>query len=314
MKQTMSRLNLFYIVAFLPLVLIAYLNIGWLFSVVVPLYGFILLLIKKDDLSLRGGTRGFQRVLGMLIAVGSFLVYYALDLFFESPSFYGGVNYAVYILGIFLMFFEFSALRAAFTPIFLLLAASSTSIVSQWLKHYFSWYIPHFMWLVVAILNLLGVGAELRSPVAIMIPTVKGHLVLGFVWECIGVSSMLTFLIVLVVTLFEESASLRTKLLWAAGGVFGTFMVNVIRVVVIFLVDCFYGSDVGGKVHYFIGYVFFILWLLAFFYIFSKRQALAEKILPIWQKLRSFARGQKVEARRNPVSSENLDTVRPDAP
>ena len=289
----MSRLNLFYIVAFLPLALIAYLSIGWLFSVVVPLYGFILLLIKKDDLSLRGGTRCFQRVLGMLIAVGSFFVYYALDLFFESPSFYGGVNYAVYILGIVLIFFEFSALRAAFTPMFLLLAASSTSIVSQWLKHYFSWYIPHFLGLVVAILNLLGVGAELRSSDAIMIPTVKGHLVLGFVWECIGVASMLIFLIVLVVTLFEESAGLRTKLLWAVGGVFGTFMVNVLRVVIIFLADCFYGSDVGGKVHYFIGYVLFTLWLVVFFYIFSKRQVLSEKIPAIWQKIRSIACGQK---------------------
>ena len=306
----MSRLTLFYILAFLPLVLIAYLNIGWPFPVVVPIYGFILLLIKKYDLSMRGGSRGVQRVLGLLIAVGSLFVYYGLDPFFKAPSFYGGVNYAVYILGLFLMFFKFSAVRAAFTPVFLLLAASSTGIVSRWLELHFGRYIPHFMWLVVAMLNVLGVGAELRSPDAILIPTVKGPLVLGFVWACVGVSSVLTFLIVLVLTLFEESASLRTKLLWAVGGIFGTFMVNVLRVVTIFLAACFYGSDVGGKVHYFIGYVFFILWLLVFFYTFSKRQALAEKIAAIWQKIRSFARGQKGEARQNSASRKNLGTVR----
>ena len=218
---------------------------------------------------------------------GSFFVYYALAPFFESPALYGGVNYAVYLVGLFLVFFEFSALREAFTSVFLMMAACSIGIVSRWLEHYFSWYIPHFVSLIVAILNVLGVGATSHSNV-IVLQTAEGTLVLAFVWGCVGVSSMLIFLIILVVTLFEEAASPRTKALWAALGIFGTFCVNVLRVVTIFLVDVFYGSDVGGKIHYFIGYILFILWLVLFFYVFSKRRAFSEKIASAWQKLRSI--------------------------
>ena len=293
----MSRLDLFFVAAFLPLLLIMYAHRGWPFAVVVPFYGFILLLIRKDDLALRGGASGFQGVLGVLIGASSFFVYYALALFFEAPAFYGGVNYAVYILGLFLSFFELSAVREAFSPVFLLLAASSTGIVSEWLKYHFGWYTPHFVWLVVAILNLLGVGAEMRPSGAVILQTVKGRLVLGMVWECVGVSSMLLFLIILVITVLQESARLRTKLLWAAVGVLGTFMVNVIRLVTIFLAEVFYGASVGGTLHYFIGYVLFISWLLVFFYAFSKRQAISREIRALWQKLRLPARGQKVEAR-----------------
>jgi len=283
----MNRLDFFYVSAFLPLLLVAYSYIRWPFSVVFSVYGFMLLLIKKDGLSLRRGACGFQRVLGLLVAVASFFLYYALIPFFESPAFYGGVNYAVYILGLFLIFFEFSALREAFTPIFLVVASTSASLVSMWLEHHFSWYIPYFMSLLVAILNVLGVRATIHDPYVIVLQTAEGPLSLGFVWGCVGVSSMLIFSIILVVTLFEESASPRTKLLWAVAGVFGMFVVNVIRVVIIFLADYFYGFDVGAKVHYFIGYVLFLLWLVIFFYVFSKRQVLSEKIRLIRQKLRS---------------------------
>ena len=283
----MNKLNSFYFSAFLPLLLVAYSYIEWPFSMVFSVYGFMLLLIKKNSLSPSRGACSFQRVLGLLVVLASFFLYYALAPFFKSPAFYGGVNYAVYIFGLFLIFFEFSALREAFTPIFLIVAASSASLVSLWLKHYFSWCIPYVMSLIVAILNVLGVSATISNPYVIVLHTARGPLHLGFPWGCIGVSSMLIFSIILVVTLFEESASPRTKLLWAVAGVFGMFVVNVIRVVIIFLTDYFYGSDVGAKVHYFIGYVLFLLWLVIFFYVFSKRQVLSERVRLIWQKLRS---------------------------
>jgi exosortase/archaeosortase family protein len=285
-----NRLNLFYVLAFLPLLLVAYSYIGWPFSLVIPVYGFILLLIKKDALSLRRGGGGFQRFLGLLVVVGSFFVYYALAFFFESPAFYGGVNYAVYIFGLFLIFFEFSAVREAFAPTFLIVAASWTDPVSSWLEQHFSWVTSHFTSLIVAILNVLGIGATVYPPDyphwSIHLHTAKGLLSVGVDWGCIGISSMQVFLVILVVTLFDEPASLRTKLSWAVVGVFGTLAVNVIRVVTIVLVDYFLGFEVGGRVHYFIGYVLFILWLVIFFYAFSKRRVLSEKILSIWQKLR----------------------------
>jgi len=110
-----------------------------------------------------------------------------------------------------------------------------------------------------------------------------------FVWGCVGVASMLIFSIILVVTLFEESANLKTKLVWAFIGLIGMFILNIFRVTIIFLADYFYGFEVGGKVHYILGYALFITWLAIFFYTFSKRQVISEKFQSIRQKLRSSA-------------------------
>lgn len=283
-----NRLNVFYVLAFAPLLLMMYYYIKWPFPVVIPLYGFLLLLIKKHKLSLCHEAGSIQKAFGLLFVLGSFFVYYALVSFFPYMAFYGPANYVIYILGLFLTFFNIHALREAFTPIFLIVATTSSSFVSNWLEPYLTPYIPHYVSLIAAILRTLGIWVTTRGQF-ITLHTVKGTLPMVFVWACVGATSMLIFSIILVVTLFEESASLKTKLVWGFIGVIGTFIMNVVRLTIIFLADYFYGFEVGGKIHYVIGYILFIAWLAIFFYIFSKRQVISEKFKLIWQKLRSSA-------------------------
>jgi len=277
-----KRVNLFYVLSFAPLILIAYSEV---FGVVIAMYGFTLLLIKKRNLSHRHEAGETQKVLGLIIILGSFFVYYALAPFFRSVAFYGRANYVAYIFGLFLVFFDVSALREAFTPLFLIVAATSSSFISRWLEPHLTPYIPHFTSLIVAILRTLGVGVKTYNPNFIELQTSKGPLLTIFVWGCVGVDSILIFSIILVVVLFEESSSFRAKMLWSVVGVLGTLFVNVIRIIIIFLADYFYGFEVGGNVHYFIGYVLFITWLAIFFYTFSKRQVILGKIQWVKQKL-----------------------------
>ena len=298
MKQTMDksrtvfsslfrdRLNTFYVLAFAPLLLIMYYHFEWLFPVVIPIYGFLILLIKKHNLSLFDEAGSTQKAFGLIVVFGSFFVYYALAPIFPRMAFYGPANYVVYIFGLFLVFFDIHGLREAFTPIFLIVAATSSPFISEWLKPYFTPYIPHYVSLIEAILRTLGIGVTTHGP-RIVLYTLKGPLQLLFVWACVGVESMLIFSIILVVTLFEDSASLKTKLVWASVGIVGTFILNIVRVTIIFVTDYFYGFEVGGQVHYVIGYVLFIAWLAIFFYMFSKRRVISEKFHFIWQKLRS---------------------------
>jgi len=283
-----NRLNAFYVLAFAPLLLIVYYYVKWPFPVVIPLYGFIILLIKKHNLSFCHEAGSIQKAFGILVVLGSFFVYYALAPLFPFVAFYGPANYVVYIFGLFLTFFNTHALREAFTPIFLIVAATSSSFVSNWLKPYLNPYIPHYVSLIAGILKTLGIRMT-TSGQKFVLYTPKGAVSTWFIWACVGVASMLIFSIILVVTLFEESASLKTKLVWATTGLVGTFIVNIIRVTIILLTDYFYGFEVGGKVHYVIGYALFITWLAFFFYTFSKRQIISEKFQLIWQKLRSIA-------------------------
>lgn len=279
-----NRLNAFYVLAFAPLLLIMYYHVKWPFPVVIPLYGFLLLLIKKQNLSLRHEAGSIQKAFGLLVVLGSFFVYYALVPFYPSMAFYGSANYAIYIFGLFLTFYDISALREAFTPLFLIVAATSSSFISSWLELYLAPYIPDFVSFLAAILRTLGIEVTTHSQI-IVLQTVKGPLPLAFVWGCVGATSMLIFSIILVVTLFEESANLKTKLVWASIGLIGTFILNIVRVIIIFLADYFYGFEVGGQVHYVIGYALFITWLAIFFYTFSKRQIISGKIQSIKQKL-----------------------------
>jgi len=96
----------------------------------------------------------------------------------------------------------------------------------------------------------------------------------------------LVFSIILVVILFEDPSTLKVKVAYSVAGVFGTFALNILRVTVIFLTDYFYGAEVGGFVHYVIGYILFAVWLVFFLYAYSKRKTVQAKIASFWQRIR----------------------------
>ena len=276
-----NKVDLFYILAFMPLVLVSYFNV---FGAIIPMFGFLLLFLKKDDLPFHLRTNLIERALGFFVIFISFFLYYMLVPFiFPSLTFYGAPNYIAYIVGLCLAFFGFSSFRKVFTPLFLMVAASSNRFVSEWLGYYLSPYVvPSFTGLIAGILQMLGIGVATPSPAVIILQTMNGPLPIRIVWSCVGVDSVLIFSIILVTLLFENGSNAKTKLLWSVIGIIGTVIVNIIRVALIFLTDYFYGSEAGGRFHYTAGYILFFAWLAFFFFLFSKRQAIRKWIQQIW--------------------------------
>ena len=271
-----EKINTFYLLAFIPLLLLTYYHTRWLFAMTIPIFGFILLLIKKQELPIYHSAKPVQKASGILIIIGSFFVYYALVPFFPSISFYTAANYAVYLLGLSLTFFEATALKETFSSIFLIVAATSSSFISEWLEPPLSPYITlQFARLIQVILNVLGIQATVYTPnhlPIISFPTIQGQTISAvFNWYCVGVSSILIFSIILVILLIEEPGNLKSKITWSLVGVSGVLILNVLRVVIIFITDYFYGAEVGGKIHYVIGYTVFITWLIIFLYLYSKK-------------------------------------------
>lgn len=270
-----NRPKIFYAAAFVPFVLIIYSYAAWPFDIAVPLYGFVLLAIKQPKLFSKKEANSLQKPFGLLLMFASFFLYFALAPFFPDAAFYGVGNYALYILGLFLLFFEVHALREAFSPLFLIVATTSTSIVSGLVEPFLSPYIPNMVSLIVTIIRSFGMKADVLGwdyPI-IMLYTPYGKFPIQFVWGCVGFTSVLLFSIILLVVLFEEPCSLRTKILWSIAGLLGVFFLNIVRVIMLFLTDYFYGYEAGAQVHYFIGYAIFITWIGIFFYAFSRRQA-----------------------------------------
>lgn len=283
-----EKINLFYFSAFFPLLLILYYN-AW--NLVIAFYGFVFLLLKSQKLRSARDAKLSQRILGLVVMVSSFFIHYALILVIPTAGLYGAANYIIFLVGLFLVFFETSALQEAFTPLFLIAAATSSYFAAAWLKPYVSPYLDDIAYLIVNILRPLGVNASFynsgNAPI-IGFTSLSGNLVLtSFVYECVGVFSALVFSIILVIVLFEDPSGWKVKLLAAFIGVSGTFALNVIRVTIIMLTDYFYGAEAGATIHYIIGYALFSAWLIFFLYIYSKRKT-------IQMKIQSFSRKPKI--------------------
>jgi len=280
-----NKVTLFYILALVPVLAILFYSP---LSVIIPAYGFILLYLKSQKLHTFKNADHIQKIVGFFLIIASFFVYYLLGRVFPDVGFYGGANYIVYLLGLFLVFFELSALKEAFAPLFLIAAATSTSQIELFLKPYLAPYSNDFALLIASILKTLGMNVSVShsSDMALLsFYSMHGNLIMtAFVYECIGVYSALTFSIILVVVLFEDPSDLKVKLLFSALGVLGTFIVNIIRVTIIFITDYFYGAEAGGQIHYIIGYILFSAWIVCFLYLYSKRQTVLGKIRSLWRK------------------------------
>jgi exosortase/archaeosortase family protein len=97
------------------------------------------------------------------------------------------------------------------------------------------------------------------------------------IWGCVGFVSMFVFSVILVIIMVEDPSSTKTKVIWSILGVAGTFLVNVFRIVTLFVGFYFYGYEYD-KVHLYIGYILFFAWIALFFYLFSKRNVVYQKI------------------------------------
>jgi len=290
MSLLKNRLDLFYILAFAPLLLIQYFGYiarGDFFAVLIPLYGFLILLIKKDRLSVFSEPDRMYRLIGLIFVLASFFVYYAVALLYPSAQFYGVANYTVYVVGLFLFFFQPYALKESFTTLFLIVAAVASHFVGQWMKSYLEPAVPYFVQIMGFILWILGIPATIANPHTFSLQMPDGEIMhLGVEAGCIGIDSFLIFVIIIVVIIIEDPSRMRTKLLWSVGGVIGTFCVNIVRVSLIFVVIFYFGYKGWGEIHNRIGYVLLIAWLAFFLLIFSKRQTILNKLQRFWQRLR----------------------------
>jgi exosortase/archaeosortase family protein len=166
--------------------------------------------------------------------------------------------------------------------VFFIGAATYSYILADLIKPLFLPFLDDIAYLISYILSALSIKSYVYQsggvPI-ISLATMSGKTVLtSFVYGCIGVFSAIVFSIILVIILFEDSRGWKIRVLASVVGIVGTFGLNIVRVIGIFLTDYFYGAEVGAIVHYFIGYVFFSVWLTLFLYAYFKTKTMKIKI------------------------------------
>lgn len=251
----------------------AYFYAKWPFGLVIPIYGFIILLLKKQKLATWKEGSLIQKGIGLIVTASSFLLYYVLHLLSPTVAFYGAANYCVYLVGLFLVFFKFNALKEAFSPLFLISLTITVNFVSSSIESLFDPYLPNFASFIVIMLRTIGIDAEISttSLAIITFQTLKGPLAVQFVWGCVGFTSLFLFSTLIIIFLAESPGNFKTKGVWYFLGIIGTFFLNILRIILIFVTDYFYGYEVGAIVHYFIGYMLFVTWTSIFLYLLLKR-------------------------------------------
>jgi exosortase/archaeosortase family protein len=286
-----ERINLFMVMAFAPLILIlyfAFVKRGDFVTWMVPFYGFILLYMKKDKLSDFSHASSAFRVAGLAVIAFSFLAYYVVARFYPPAQFYGVANYTLHLVGLFLFFFELRALKEAFSSLFLIGGAASIAFLGAGLEDLLWPAIPFFSKIVELVLHELNIRATLvGSNSFVLSPLHSSEIYLGIEPACLGIYSMLTFSILITVTLIEEpNCSHRTKLLWTLGGVLGTFFLNLVRVSLIFVVIYFFGYENWPAIHEPIGYALFFTWVGCFLLVFSRRRIIKEAFQSLFRRSR----------------------------
>jgi exosortase len=137
---------------------------------------------------------------------------------------------------------------------------------------------------------LAGVMASTLSAVGIS-SVASGHLVsmstpngpplwLDVAGDCTGLQGILAFGILSTMTLLDVKPKMSRVIPIFAIGFAGAFLINIVRLLVIFLTFEYFGVDAGNIMHVYVGYTIFIVWVMVFWLFAFKYLAPAQGALP----------------------------------
>lgn len=138
-----------------------------------------------------------------------------------------------------------------------------------------------------AILDLLGYAVRLTFPVYAFdsyLPSLSLNMggqsaSVVIAWACAGVQSLLLYIVIILVFFKKAELSAFRKLAYFVIGLFGTFFVNVFRVISILLIMLDQGRDAGMVFHNTYGELYSVIWILLYILLigFVQRFMLVER-------------------------------------
>ena len=141
-----------------------------------------------------------------------------------------------------------------------------------------NYVIPIEVKFVVATLSLIGVPATGDTRIIVLFGQTREAFRAQIIWSCIGWQSVVLFLVTLI-TGFSGKYTISTKLETIVIGLMGTFWVNILRIVIIYLLGFYFGRLPAVLFHNFAGTLMVVIWLF-FFWWFAYRFILEEKQRP----------------------------------
>jgi len=117
--------------------------------------------------------------------------------------------------------------------------------------------------LITSTLNLLTISASASGNV-VTIHSKEGIFSLAIDAPCTGIKGMLAYGSLAILMILDVKTTYKRKAVCTIIGLIGTFFVNILRLLTIFLACYFFGIEAALDVHTHLGYGLFILWVFVF--------------------------------------------------
>lgn len=165
-----------------------------------------------------------------------------------------------------------------------------------------------------ALLDLLGYAVRLTFPVyafesylpslAISMGGQSASVIIA--WACAGVQSLLLYIVIILVFFKKAELSGFRKLAYFIIGLFGTFFVNVLRVISILLIMLDHGHEAGMVFHNTYGEMYSVIWILLYILSigFIQRFMLVERTRHAFARFLSLLGSAKNRLPRQPTAAK----------
>jgi exosortase/archaeosortase family protein len=242
------------------LVPIAIPNVGidtefWLITVFVLLAWFVFRWDAVKGISQKGGK--VEAALGVSLIGAD----YAFN--WIRGSSVGIIDLLVIFVGCILAFYGYRSLRVFWVPatygVVLLLGYSLVTLLpsvvglQDWLAG-----------VMASMLNSLGISSTVNGEIVSMSTSQGAPIMLDIAGPCTGVQGIIAFGMLSTMALLDLKPSKARLIPIFAIGFLGAFLINIVRLLLMFLTYEFASLDVAETLHIYVGYTVFIVWVVAF--------------------------------------------------
>lgn len=278
---------LFLLLAFFNPVTLFVTGTSLTFIIVVPCTLLIWFAAKWDDIAGIGET---SRLVEKLLGLGIYVVDIAYNLYRRcvlgiprTPSDvgFGLIDMLIAFVGVCIAFYGLRGFKHFKLPT----AYLAVLVVGYQLENRITEvaFLQNFLAnLITSMLNTLGISSHVVNGNTVVLTTIYGKEESAIIdAPCTGIKGMLAYGSLAVLMILDVKTTNKRKALSTAIGFIGTFLVNILRLLTIFLVIYFFGIDAGMAVHIYLGYSLFIVWVflfwtIAFKYLLEPRERLPE--------------------------------------
>jgi len=178
----------------------------------------------------------------------------------------GLIDLLIILLASVVFVFGFRALRSFWIPV----AYGIILLAGYQIENYAPNYVALQDWLagvMAGAMKTLGIGAVVTGHLVTINLANGTPVVLDVSSDCTGLQGILAFGMLSTMTLLDLKPRMSRIIPIFAIGFLGAFLINVLRLVVVFLTFEYFGIDAGSTMHLYFGYLIFIGWVLAFWMI-----------------------------------------------